>query len=54
MMGCGVEMPVLHFVDLQKIGSIPGVLTNIIQDERIQSNEEGSDVFSRVIWEIPV
>lgn len=35
-----------------KIGSGLGFLKNFIQDERIQSKEEGSDGFSRVIWEI--
>jgi hypothetical protein len=54
MMRCGVEMPELQFVEPQKIGSGLGILKNSIQDERIQSKEEGSNGFSRVIWEISV
>ena len=54
IMGCGVEIPELQFVEPQKIGLGLGFLKNLIQDERIQSKEEGSNGFSRVIWEISV
>lgn len=54
MMECEVEMPELQFVEPQKIGPGPGFLKNIIQFERMQLKEEGSDGFSRVIWEIPI
>ena len=38
-------MPELKFVEPQKIGSGPGFLKNIIQFERMQSKEEGSNGF---------
>ena len=37
MMGFGVEMPESEFFEPQKIGSRPGFLKNVFQDERIQS-----------------
>jgi hypothetical protein len=52
MMRCEVEMPELQFVEPQKIGSGPGFLKNTIQFGRMQSEEEGSHSFYRVIWEI--
>jgi hypothetical protein len=52
MMGCGVEMTESQLVKLQKIGSRPGFLKNIIKKGRIQSKEEVTDGNSRIIWEI--
>jgi hypothetical protein len=51
---CGIGKAIMKDLVLMasKIGSGLGFLKNFIQDERIQSKEEGSDGFSRVIWEI--
>lgn len=53
MMGCGVEMPELQFVEPQKTGSGLDVLKMLFNNIKIQSGREVSDGMPRVIWEIP-
>ena len=45
-------MAELEFVVPQKIGSELGFLKNIIQFDKMQTKEEGSNGFSGVIWAI--
>jgi hypothetical protein len=52
MRDCRKEIPESQFIEPQKLGSGPGFLKNTIQFGRMQLKEEGSNGFSRVIWEI--